>query len=179
MKNCNIKRKLIRTTRVYCGVLALLLERYERATQHLLKCIFVGIPTVKQGLVTPIPKPKLSWNNWRLVTLLCNDFELLAHVYLQQLDTSLKKIWLSSAFTKGINIHNHTRLSLDMLDDREHINAESCVCYFWISIRWLTALNNLFWWRLYFFGFGAKFCNTINMFHTDIISSLVSLNPDP
>ena len=95
-----------------------------------LECISSGhlSPTMKRGVITLIPKPnkdKLLLDNWRPITLLCNDYKLLAHVYSKGLDMGLSKLVdeCQSAFVKGRNIHNHTRLILDLLDYREYITT--------------------------------------------------------
>lgn len=51
-----------------------------------LECIKKGslFPTMKIGLITLLPKPQkdlLMLDNWRPITLLCNDYKILALVY--------------------------------------------------------------------------------------------------
>lgn len=101
-----------------------------------LECISTGhlSSTMKQGVITLIPKSnkdKLSLNNWGPITLLCNDYKLLAHVYSNRLDMGLNNLVdeCQSAFVKGRNIHNHTRLILDMLDCRDYIKTDSLVLF--------------------------------------------------
>ena len=81
---------------------------------------------MKHGLITLIPKPNkdnLLLDNWRPITLLCNDYKLLAFVYANRLNEGLSHIIdeCQSAFMKGRNIHNHTRLLLDILDYQDFI----------------------------------------------------------
>lgn len=97
-----------------------------------LECISAGhlSPTMKQGLITLIPKPnkdKLLLDNWRPVTLQCNDYKLFAHVYANILDMALMQIVdeCQSAFIKGRSIHNHIRLIFDMLDYQDLIDIDS------------------------------------------------------
>lgn len=55
-----------------------------------LECVGKGClsPTMKTGLITPLPKPNkdlLNQDNWRPITLLCNDYKLVALVYANRL----------------------------------------------------------------------------------------------
>lgn len=100
------------------------------------ECISNGhlSPTMKLGLITLILKPKndkLSLENWRPITPLCNDYKLLAHVYSNRLDCRMTKLVddCQSAFIKGRYIQNHTRLILDMLDYRGYTDTESSVLF--------------------------------------------------
>lgn len=83
--------------------------------------------TMKQGIITLIPKP----NKDRPITLLCTDYKLLAHVYSNRLDMGLNNIVdeYQSAFVKGRNLHNHRRLISDMLDYSDDIETDSLVLF--------------------------------------------------
>lgn len=81
-----------------------------------------------------------------------------------------------SAFVKGRNIHNHTRLILDMLDYRDYINTDSLVLFIDFFKAFDTVEHPFLLKTLHFLGFGANFCNIVEMLYTDISSS-VSLNP--
>lgn len=90
--------------------------------------------TMKRGVITLIPKPskdKLLLDNWRPIILLCNEYKLLAHIYSNRLDLGLSKIVdeCQSAFVKGRNIHNQTRLRLCLLDYRKFITTDSYVLF--------------------------------------------------
>lgn len=148
-----------------------------------LECISAGhlSPTMKQGLITLIPKPnkdKLLLDNWRPINLLCNDYKLLAHVYANRLDMALWQIVdeCQSAFIKGRSIHNHIRLIFDMLDYRDLIDTDSYVLFLDFYKPFDTIEHSFLLEALHFLGFGESFCNIIKMFYTDIYSS-VSLNP--
>lgn len=59
--------------------------------EALLECISTGnhSTTMKQGIITLIPKPNkdtLLLDNWRPITLLCNDYKSLAHVFAVRLN---------------------------------------------------------------------------------------------
>ena len=136
---------------------------------------------MKQGLITLIPKPnkdKLSLDNWRPITLLCNDYKLLAHVYSNRLDDGLPYLIneCQSAFVKGRSIHNHTRLILDMLDYKDFINTDGYVLFLDFYKAFDCVERPFLLEALHFLGFGENFRNVIKMFYTDINSS-VSLNP--
>ncbi len=149
----------------------------------LLQCISSGhlSPTMKRGIITLVPKPnkdKLLLDNWRPITLLCNDYKLLAHVYSRRLDTGLSKLIdeCQSAFVKGRNIHNHTRLILDFVDYREYITTESYVLFLDFFKAFDSIEHSFLLKTLQFLGFGNNFCDIVKMLYTDI-SSMVSLNP--
>lgn len=138
-------------------------------------------PTMKQGLITLIPKPnkdKLLLENWRPITLLCNDYKLLAHVYANRLNECLNHLVdeCQSAFIKGRNIHNHIRLVLDMIDYRHLIKTESLVLFLDFYKAFDTVEHPFLLKALHHLGFGVNFHNVIKMFYSNIYSS-VSLNP--
>lgn len=149
----------------------------------LLECISSGhlSPTMKRGVITLIPKPnkdKFLLDNWRPITLLCNDYKLLGHVYSNRLDTELSKLVdeCQSAFMKGRNIHNHTRLILDLVEYREFITIESYILFL-NFFKAFDSIEHYFLLKtLQFLGFGNKFCDIVKMLYTDI-SCMVSLNP--
>lgn len=146
-------------------------------------CISAGnlSPTMKHGLITLIPKPNknnLLLDNWRPITLLCNDYKLLAHVYANRLNSGLNQLVdeCQSAFIKGRSIHNYTRLILDMLDYQEFIDTEGLVLFLDFYKAFDAVEHSFLMETLTFLGFGEHFCNIIRMLYSDIYSS-VSLNP--
>lgn len=101
-----------------------------------LECISTGqlSLTMKQGIITQIPKPnkdKLLLDNWRPITLRCNDYKLLSQTYSIRLSMGLKSLVdeCQSAFYKGRSIHNNTRLVFDLTDYRDHIKTNSYVLF--------------------------------------------------
>lgn len=134
--------------------------------------------TMKHGLITLIPKPNkdsLSLDNWRPITLLCNDYKLLAHVYANRLNEGLATIIdeSQSAFIKGRNIHNHTRLILDMLDYREFIHTDGLVLFLDFYKAFDTVEHSFLMKALNYLGFGESFCNIVQMFYNNIYSSVI------
>lgn len=73
-----------------------------------LECIEKGClsPTMRTGVITLLPKPNkdlMKLDNWRPITLLCNDYKLLATVYANRLKHVPAKLVeeFQSAFIKG------------------------------------------------------------------------------
>ena len=137
-----------------------------------LDCISKGnlSPTMKHGLITLIPKPNkdnLLLDNWRPITLLCNDYKLLALVYANRLNEGLSHIIdeRQSAFMKGRNIHNHTRLLLDMLDYRDFIYTDAFILFLDFYKAFDTVEHTILFEILDFLGFGSNFCKIIKMFY--------------
>uniref|UniRef100_A0A3P9JJZ9 Reverse transcriptase domain-containing protein n=1 Tax=Oryzias latipes TaxID=8090 RepID=A0A3P9JJZ9_ORYLA len=148
-----------------------------------LECISAGSlsNTMRQGLITLIPKPNkntLYLDNWRPITLLCNDYKILAHVFAERLNRGLKDLVdeCQSAFIKGRNIHNHIRLVVDLLDYCDFVDPDSLILFLDFYKAFDTLEHSFLIKALKFLGFGDKFCNIIKMFYNDIYSS-VSLNP--
>lgn len=112
---------------------------------------------MNHGLITLIPKPNkdsLFLDNWQPITLLCNDYELWAHVYANRINEGLMAITdeSQSAFIKGGIVPNHIRLILDMLDCIEFIYTDSFVLFLNFNKAFDTAEHafpfSFFWfWR--------------------------------
>uniref|UniRef100_A0A3P9IPY3 Reverse transcriptase domain-containing protein n=1 Tax=Oryzias latipes TaxID=8090 RepID=A0A3P9IPY3_ORYLA len=140
-------------------------------------CIREGCltPSMKTGLITLLPKPNKDsskLDNWRPITLLCNDYKLLALVYANRIKMVLDKVVNSfqSAFIKGRNIHNNVRLILDMLDYQSMIETESLILFIDYFKAFDSVEHNFLFQTLEHFGFGKKFCSIIKMFYTEIYS---------
>jgi len=149
----------------------------------LLDCIQTGSlsNTMKQGIITLIPKPNKDitfLDNWRPITLLCTDYKILAHVFAERLNRGLKNLIdkCQSAFVKGRNIHNHIRLVLDMLNYGDFIDKDCLILFLDFYKAFDTVEHAFLLEALKFLGFGENFCKLIEMFYSDIYSS-VSLNP--
>ncbi len=103
---------------------------------------------------------------------------MVALVYANRLNEGLSQIVdeCQSAFIKGRNIYNHTRLIWDMLDYCDFINTDAFVLFLDFYETFDSVEHAFLLEVLEFLGFGIYFCNIIKMFYTDIYSS-VSLNP--
>lgn len=113
------------------GVDGLSAEFYKEFSEHLapflLKMFSESIinetlpPTLSQGLLTLIPKPRkdlLLIDNWRPICLLNNDYKLLASLLANRLKKTLTYIIdeAQSGFLKNRHISDNVRLVLDLLD---------------------------------------------------------------
>jgi len=92
-------------------------------------------PTLTQGLITLIPKPKkdlLLIDNWRPVSLLNNDYKILALLFAKRLKSVLDSVIdeTQSGFMTNRHIVNNIRLVLDLLDYSELIQEDSFILFF-------------------------------------------------
>lgn len=138
-------------------------------------------PTMKTGLITLLPKPNkdlLYLDNWRPITLLCNDYKLLALVYANRIKGVLEKLVdeCQSAFIKGRHIHNNIRLVLDLLDYHTFEDTENLILFVDFFKAFDSIEHNFLLETLKAFGFGDKFIQIINMFYKEIYS-YVLLHP--
>ncbi len=137
--------------------------------------------TMKTGLITLLPKPNkdlLKLDNWRPITLLCNNYKILALVYANWLRQVLAELVdeFQSAFIKGRSIHNNVRLILDMLDYQSLIETEGIILFIDFFKAFDSTEHTFLIKTLEKFGFGDSFSTVIKMFYIDIIS-YISLNP--
>uniref|UniRef100_A0A8C2CG96 Reverse transcriptase domain-containing protein n=1 Tax=Cyprinus carpio TaxID=7962 RepID=A0A8C2CG96_CYPCA len=137
-------------------------------------------PSMKHGLIILAPKSnkdKLFLDNWRPITLLCNDFKLLSHVFANRLKKGIGEIIseTQSAFIKGRSIHSHIRLVLDMLDYNSLIPQTNLLLFLDFFKAFDTLEHSFLFRSLETFGFGPMFCKVISVFYNNIFSS-VSLN---
>ena len=80
--------------------------------------------SLKQGVITLIPKPHkdlLSIDNWRPITLLNNDYKIIALIFAKRLKSCLNDLIdeCQSGFMKGRHISNNLRLVLDLVEYRD------------------------------------------------------------
>lgn len=90
--------------------------------------------SMKQGLITLIPKPKkdvLLIDNWCGITLLNNDYKILAFIMAKRLKTGLNEIIheSQSGFMPGRHISNNIRLVLDLIDYNELIPDDPLILF--------------------------------------------------
>ncbi|KAJ0029318.1 hypothetical protein NQD34_004315 [Periophthalmus magnuspinnatus] len=91
-------------------------------------------PTLNQGVITLIPKPKkdiLNIDNWRPICLLNNDYKIFASVFARRLKSVLDSIIgeTQSGFMQNRHISNNIRLVLDILDYSHLISDESFILF--------------------------------------------------
>lgn len=92
-------------------------------------------PTLCQGLITLIPKPSKNitlLDNWRPITLLNNDYKIIALVLAKRLKGVLPSIIdeTQSGFMPNRHISNNIRLILDILDYSDLISNDSFIFFF-------------------------------------------------
>ena len=134
-------------------------------------------PTLCQGLITLIPKPRkdpLLLDNWRPISLLNNDYKILALILANRvklvLDTIIDES--QSGFMQNRHISNNIRLIFDIIDYPEFVQDDSFILFldFYKAFDSLehdfiiTALNK--------FGFGQSFCNAVHTLYSNSNSSI-------
>lgn len=86
-------------------------------------------PTMKQGIITLIPKP--GKDNLRPITLLNTDYKIVTLVYANRLKSNRDKIIgdSQSGFMKGRYIHNNIRLVIDLQDYKHLIEDDGFILF--------------------------------------------------
>ncbi len=90
--------------------------------------------SMKQGLITLTPKPGkdlLSLDNWRQITLLNLDYEILSLVLAKRLKTGLSDIIneTQTGFMPKLHINCNIRLILDLIDYANYINSDAIILF--------------------------------------------------
>lgn len=123
-------------------------------------------PSLSQGLLTLIPKPKkdiLLIDNWRPICLLNCDYKILALLLAKRLKTVLSTIIdeTQSGFIPKRHIANNIRLVLDLLDYDELIRDESFILFLDFYKAFDSLEHEFILQSLYKFGFGDFFCKIV------------------
>ena len=131
-------------TNKFPGVDGLSAELYqafiEDLAPFLLKVILESVeqgilpPTLTQGLITLIPKPKkdhLLIDNWRPISLLNTDYKVFASVLAKRLKNVLDPIIdeTQSGFMRKRHISNNIRLVLDLIDYSSLCSDDSLIFF--------------------------------------------------
>ncbi len=90
-------------------------------------------------MITLIPKPNKNptlLDNWRPITLLNNDYKIIALILAKRLKGILHYVIdeTQSGFMQDRHISNNIRLILDILDYSDIINEDSYI-FFWTIIK--------------------------------------------
>lgn len=90
--------------------------------------------TLKQGLITIIPKPPkylLLVDNWRPICLLNNDYKLIIALVVAKWRALLDAIIdeSQSGFMRNRHISNNVRLVLDIIDYSDLVSDESFILF--------------------------------------------------
>lgn len=104
-----------------------------KALTEITECLSLS-HTMKQGVIILIPKPGKDpkiLENLRPITLLNNDYKLLAHIFSNRLKSGLSQVisCTQSGFMKGRLIHNNLCLVQDLIDYRDKINDEGVMFF--------------------------------------------------
>lgn len=149
-----------------------LLKVYEESIEKTL------LPaTLCQGLITLIPKLNkdlLLIDNWRPITLLNNDYKIIALVLAKRLKYILNSIIdeTQSGFMQKRHISNNIRLVLDMLDYTDLIDSDGFIFFLDYYKAFDTLEHKFLFQALQNIGFGKSFCRMVQMLYTNRNSSI-------
>jgi len=134
-------------------------------------------PTLCQGLITLIPKSNKNTtfiDNWRPITLLNNDYKIIALVLAKRLKGVLHSIIdeTQSGFMQNRHISNNIRLILDILDYSDIINNDSFILFLDYYKAFDTLEHSFLFQALKKIGFGDSFCKMVKMLYVNGSSSI-------
>lgn len=134
-------------------------------------------PSLKQGIITLIPKPNkdlLVIDNWRPITLLNNDYKVIASVLASRLKSGLKSLISvnQSGFIKDRHISNNIRLIMDLIDYRDILTGDPFILFLDFYKAFDTISHTFIFDTLLFFNLGYPFVNMVKTLYNDINSSV-------
>lgn len=134
-------------------------------------------PTLTQGLIILIPKPKkdtLILDNWRPISLLNNDYKILASILASRIKTTLDSIIddTQSGFMRNRHISNNICLVLDLVDYPHLYPDESFILFLDFHKAFDTIEHHFIYSALNKFGFGDFFINSIKTLYYDANCSI-------
>lgn len=134
-------------------------------------------PTLCQGVITLIPKPNkdpLIIDNWRPITLLNNDYKIIALILAKRLKSVLNSVIdeTQSGFLPNRHISNNIRLVLDILDYSHLLPKESFMLFLDYYKAFDTLEHGFLFQALHRIGFGDHLCNMVKMLYTNSNSSI-------
>ncbi len=137
--------------------------------------------TMKQGVISLILKPdndSLIIDNWRPITLLNVDYNILALIYGTRLKSGLSNIIGESktGFMAKRHISSNIRLVLDILDYNHFVNSDALILFLDVYKAFDTIDHHFLLQSLHTFGFGNNFIQTVKMFYRGINSSVILQN---
>ncbi len=138
-------------------------------------------PTIKQGVISLILKPdkdSLIIDNWRPITLLNVDYNILALIYGTRLKSGLSNIIGESqtGFMAKRHISSNIRLVLDILDYNHFVNSDALILFLDFYKAFDTIDHHFLLQSLHTFGLGNNFIQTVKMFYGGINSSVILQN---
>lgn len=125
-------------------------------------------PSLNQGLITLIPKPQkdsLLLDNWRPISLLNNDYKIIA-----TLDDIIDET--QSGFMTGRHITNNIRLVIDILDHSELITDNSFILFLDFYKAFDSIEHKFMFKALDIFGFGNMFKRSVKTLYAGANSSI-------
>lgn len=134
-------------------------------------------PTLCQGLITLIPKPNkdhLLIDNWRPITLLNNDYKIIALVLSKRVKCTLNNLIdeCQSGFLQKRHIFNNIRLVLDILDYSHYFSNDNFILFLDYYKAFDSLEQEFLLQTLSRVGFGNFFCRSIKMLYTNCNSSI-------
>uniref|UniRef100_A0A669D202 Reverse transcriptase domain-containing protein n=1 Tax=Oreochromis niloticus TaxID=8128 RepID=A0A669D202_ORENI len=138
-------------------------------------------PTLTQGLLTLIPKPNkdlLFIDNWRPISLLNNDYKIMALILANRIKEVLDTIIdeTQSGFMRNRHISNNIRLVLDLLDYSDLVPDNSFILFLDFYKAFDTIEHQFIFHSLEKFGFGEFFCKAVKTLYTNGNSSIKMIN---
>ncbi len=123
-------------------------------------------PTLSQGLITLIPKPQkdiLRLDNWRTVSLLNNDYKIIAICLANKFKKVLNDIIdeLQNGFMSGRYIIDNIRLILDILDYSDLVVDNSFILFLDFHKAFDSIEHEFMFKALDLFGFGEHFKKSV------------------
>lgn len=134
-------------------------------------------PSMTQGVISLIPKPHkdmLQIDNWRPISLLNNDYKILASLLAVRFKKVLNKIIdeNQSGFMKNRCISNNIRLILDLIDYSELTSDKSFILFLDFFKAFDTVEHPFLFYCPEKLGFGGYMCNAIKTLYTHGNSSV-------
>lgn len=123
-------------------------------------------PTLMQGIITLIPKPKkdlANLDNWRPITLLNNDYKIFAIIFPKRLKDCLDTVIdeTQSGFMRDRHIMNNIRLVLDLLDYNDLLEYNSFILFLDFYEALDSVEHKFIFKSVEKFGFGEYFCKAV------------------
>ncbi len=134
-------------------------------------------PTLTQGLITLIPKPKkdhLLIDNWRPISLLNTDYKVFTSILAKRLKNVLDPITdeTQSGFMRKRHISNNIRLVLDLIDYSSLCSDNSLIFFLDFYKAFDTVEYNFIFQTVEHFGFGDFFCKAVKTMYSKGNSSI-------